>query len=541
MSFFMKIILYACIPFLLAKKMKYLILHDRFNDPFINLDNKTFSLAAPETIFFNNIERYDITTALIDQDIIYLISNSIIIENDPQVYLPQSSEDLFFATNSNNFMLEDVPVCSEIPNNNVKIIIMDSLFVKPKFLNANVETLANFVEPYECLEHGANVASVIAKINPLHKMNFLNIAVFPCIGPSSGLIILRALNVIMDEAKSAPDKMHIVNFSGEGRASRVLDYAFIMASKLPNVRIHVAAGNNAQNCMLTSPARASAVSSIRSVGSACQMSPCDFTNYEDSAAGLNEQCVSINLPSCFYIVSPYFGSSKRLCGTSFSSPIDTALDVIATFKNPKFNTDDIFSMLNEGGRKLPVPDSSHFSGMWQVLDKTIACPIQASNRSLSGADIVAYRRKGPVSWYNATSSGTNATRFCVEFSLPTITPFAIKAKFDRNQRQSLRLNIYFNKISRNKMKINFTIIEKHRLIYKGTANKSIPVKNIRFSIEMPDDNHSLQFYLMNTNQARKAIIFSANITESYKIITFDGIKRNRKVLIDNPQRCYYRM
>ncbi len=480
---------------LATNRKNYLIEHDKGIDPLAGLDpTKTMDITR-EVIFTAELfeitfATLDLTTAELEQingivhndetidltdtfDIDYSTEYSI---DDPIIAPAEDSKDSNIIPRIYNFSItSDIPKCNASVNNNIRMIIIDSVFAPSVYLKHNVTLLHSFVGDEACpyFRHGSQVASVISEMIPHGSMEIQSIGVFNCDRKASAYSIIRGVELVIQEAKKHPGTKYIINFSGTGPVIPVLNQPFIEAERL-GIATYVAAGNKQANCMGYSPAQAASFSSVSTIGSNCDYKPCSFTNYETPDNDQDKKCVTLNLPGCVDVTNAINGKRENICGTSFSTPIAAARHAIAQEYNPDLDNQEIKKLvLTAGVYSTTIPSGAHFgNGLWDVLDREYACPQQSTNRIIFSTPKTFYDSK-LTTWYNATAADG---KLCVRFTARFIksTSLVIGA----------RVNGLDNPIARFKLDTK-TKNPKRNKKYKHTLDKVISktkTKNLAVSV-----------------------------------------------------------
>lgn len=229
----------------------------------------------------------------------------------------------------------------------VDVIVLDTLMVTnaPQFAGFDVSVEKSFVGDKPCEAHGTNVGEIIASgIDPSKTdLQIKNVAVFDCHGSTTTSILVNALQAILAYKKGpGKDRQLVVNFSGGGPQSNILDTLFAKLSK-NNISIVVAAGNSGQICTMGSPANVSKSSNLQSIGALGKKGDpvgyragqdlATYSNYATPAA----KCVDEYYQGCYELADPFTGKVGVGCGTSFAAPVGTLRRVVYQATNPRAN------------------------------------------------------------------------------------------------------------------------------------------------------------------------------------------------------------
>lgn len=420
---------------LATNRKNYIIEHAKDTAPFANLDPTLMLDVTQELIFTGELlaltfaqlaltaeDMHKINGTVYEDEIFELAEN---IEfnsdteykiDDPIIKPSNYNLNNNIAPSTYNFSITTtIPKCNASVSDSIRMVIIDSVFTPSVYLKHNVTLLASFVGTEVCpyFRHGSQVASVISEMIPYGNMQIQSIGVFNCERKASAYSIIRGVEIVIQEAKKNPSTKYIINFSGAGPITPILDKPFIEAERL-GIATYVAAGNKKSNCMAYSPAQTAAFSSVSTIGSNCDYKPCSFTNYETPNAEPDKKCVTLNLPGCVDVTNAINGRRENICGTSFSTPIAAARHAIAQEYNPDLDNIEIKKLvLTAGVQSVPIPAGSHFgNGVWDVLDKDHACPIPTANRIIFSDSVTFYNARLSA-WYNATTPEGN---LCIKFS-----------------------------------------------------------------------------------------------------------------------------
>lgn len=245
-------------------------------------------------------------------------------------------------------ILLDIPV---YPGNirGIDVAILDTLMVKdtPILQPYKVSVVKSYVGNQPCEAHGTNVAEIIAQgFNPKQTdMQFKNFAVFDCNGSSATSTIASAVKDII-HYKNGPGKHRklVVNFSGGGPVSPILDTLFGKLANVQGVSVVVAAGNSGLNCSKGSPATIASHTAVQTVGAlgkkgdpqGCYKPGQDIAPYSNYSTE-EDKCVDEYYQGCYTLPDPFSGRSSVGCGTSFAAPVGTIRRVVYEGLHKKSN------------------------------------------------------------------------------------------------------------------------------------------------------------------------------------------------------------
>lgn len=236
-------------------------------------------------------------------------------------------------------ILLDIPV---YPGNvrGIDVAILDTLMVTdtPMLQPYKVSVVKSYVGDKPCEAHGTNVAEIVAQgFNPSKTdMQFKNFAVFDCNGSSTTSTIASAVKDIITY-KNGPGKQRklVVNFSGGGPVSPLLNNLFGKLAKVQGVSVVVAAGNSGLNCSKGSPAVIASNTAIQTVGAlgkkgdpqGCYKPGQDIAPYSNYSTE-EDKCVDEYYQGCYTLPNPFSGVPSVGCGTSFAAPVGTIRRVV---------------------------------------------------------------------------------------------------------------------------------------------------------------------------------------------------------------------
>lgn len=315
-------------------------------DKYVSLDDVDFT-----TVQLTDEEAQELTNAFDPSDDEQGIAENRALQLPPVNYQPlnddpnddgcECSASTFSIASANAADVTSKSILTKIPTYPNKlygqdVIILDSLIYQniPSLNGFKVKVLASFVGSTPCLSHGTNVAEVIAQeFKPENTdLQFINVAVFDCNGSSQPSTIANGVRTVLDYKKGpGKDRDLTVNFSGGGPSDSVINKVFKQLTKR-GIDVVVAAGNESQNCVNSSPANASINSAIQSIGSMQGQVKADYSNYST-----NKPCVDLYLPGCLPMTNPDNGRRVLGCGTSFSAPLQTGRVLVYKSLNGKAN------------------------------------------------------------------------------------------------------------------------------------------------------------------------------------------------------------
>lgn len=283
--------------------------------------------------------------------------------------------------------LNDYPDCNAQVNG-VDVIVADTVLYanSANFNGFNVQNLKSYVEedgdtPTACNPHGSHVASIILGNNNgvirSGNIKIIGVGIAQCNGRGFVTDIISSIQDTINHdaalkaaaAKGQPLRRTLYSSSVLAGANSVLDTAVAkLYSK--GIPAFVAAGNYARNaCDTQSPARAEGVFAVGATQPPGD-EPALFTNY-------GEPCVRLYLPgSPVTAINPVTGLKIPVSGTSFSTPIGSALGAIELSRDLFATPDQVYSRILNRTVVVPVTDSVIASTM-RVMPTLAACVVQA--------------------------------------------------------------------------------------------------------------------------------------------------------------------
>jgi serine protease len=218
----------------------------------------------------------------------------------------------------------------------------------------------SFVQFEDCEDkngHGTHVAGTIGSntFGVAKGVSLIGIKVLSNEGSGVNSGVINGIEYVLQEALAdTSNRPRVCNLSLGGVPSRALDRALAQLSEIGNVVTVVAAGNEAIDACLSSPARASTFSNIISVGAI------DSTDRRASFSNFGK-CVTIFAPGVD-IESTWFTSDvaiNKISGTSMASPHVAGVTALFREENPNVSPREI---------KQAVLNSAVLDVLFDVLD-----------------------------------------------------------------------------------------------------------------------------------------------------------------------------
>jgi hypothetical protein len=404
------------------------------------------------------------------------VSQGVVAENNVILLSQRSAMQTSAGITTTPQFLNDAPLCNASLNG-VDFVVIDTVVFQnaTAFDNVKIQNGPHFLSNKQpCHPHGSEVVSIIVgkdtgMITSGDRIVY-NLGVFDCNGQAFPEQIIRAFNAALGIA--ATNKLHgrrtVINFSGVGSQNEAINLAATALAKA-GTPVFVAAGNFGLNaCQSQSPAMALG---LFAVGATMPFGdePADFTNF-------GNPCVKIFLPGVGITVADVInGGTTKVEGTSFSSPIASALGGLELGIDPKATNTQIFERILATTRTRLVTPSlgSNFDYPMRVMlaDRTCPTEIRVFNKIMTAK----VTRNRFVNWYDGAENNT----FCVTFNAKSkIGSILIGLRSNSTDTKPVKI-ILGNKHAKNKATPVNVISE-----YGKNINESQAAKNVLYENKM---------------------------------------------------------
>lgn len=464
----------------------------------------------PQALVYNNINLSEISKNI--TTIALTETEAKAIEKLLQPYNGVIEPD--FVYSSDDAIVNSTQIITTIPNCKVPIYGEDIVIMgtkiypnQPALSGYNMSIIFDVYNIPPCNPHETKVAEVVSKVISGGDINFLNAVTADCDGTSTLSAVNGATNAAIKYKKTiGKNRRMTINFSSTGQRSSILNFIFENAIK-SGIRVVDAAGNSAQNASNFSPASLGCTVA-ESIGSTDGNKPASFTNYGE--------CVDVYVPGCFPLLNPITGRISNSCGTSYSSPVQSARGLIQRFYYPQYTPAQTKLRLKSDTVTIAVPPGSSFTGTMRVLTADLACP--------ENTNPYIFKGNVPVQRWLALAP----PNLCVKFTVGR-TSGAVLVKFidDKSKVCTVTIDAKQKNVSGFVSSIqcdNTTLAENH------TKNPIISRKDNQFTISQKDNLLLLSF----KNQNRVQKIISSNGIGNRTAIAFET---KGKATIKNALHC----
>jgi hypothetical protein len=402
---------------------------------------------------------------------------------------------------TNNSIITSVPNCS-VPIYGEDVVIMGTKIYPNQPALQKYQTAViydHYNNAPACNPHETKVTEVITQVINGGDVMFLNAITADCNARTPLSAFSTAVNAAIEyKQKVSKQRRMTINISSSGPYSEILNFVFTNAVKA-GIRVVASAGNTASNAANYSPASLGCTVA-ETIGSTNGQAPASFTNYGE--------CVDVYLPGCMPLRHPSSGEVFISCGTSYSTPLQTARGLIQRFYNPQDSIANIKTTLQAETITIPVPAGYAFSGTMRVINTALQCPRNTNSVIFKG--IVPVNR-----WFALAPP-----KLCVQFAASRKNG-ALIIKFVDNDAATCTVTLANN---------HSIVCDNKNLTAVQTTKARLPAKPRSFTIAQENNTLLISYKNKKRNQQ---VLTATGIGTPYAI-AFD---KQGKTTIKNAMHC----